>query len=137
MKTLVVTLALGALVGPALVPFARAQNIDPARARAIQECMARQNRIRMIHTIAEAGSCTIIKRAWRSAANRNDTPTSHPGRICPDHRRRARALTDSIRSSRRTADPARLLPAVLARAPRRFALFVCLFCGSALVMARH
>jgi hypothetical protein len=44
MKTLVVTLALGALVGPALVPSARAQHIDAARERAIEECMARQNR---------------------------------------------------------------------------------------------
>ena len=45
MKTLIAALALGTiLAAPAFVQSANAQRLDPARERAITECMALQNR---------------------------------------------------------------------------------------------
>jgi hypothetical protein len=45
MKTLIAALTLGTLIAaPVFLQSANAQRLDPARARAIQECMALQNR---------------------------------------------------------------------------------------------
>src|SRR5262249_27033430 len=48
----------------------------------------------------------------------NAIPVWSHGRVRADARRLVRAVAGSVRSSRRHPDPARLLPAVLARAPR-------------------
>ncbi len=44
MKPLIAALALGTLIAPIFVQPANAQRLDPARERAIQECMALQRR---------------------------------------------------------------------------------------------